>query len=119
MSEPVTLSPDDTQEIAGKVEAQASESREYDAVLLPRGSLSGGPTFADKVAVLKGHRDKFGPGLGADRVYSRDCTSGVLVTASPDDTFLFPTDHPKAGANRYTWSEPDASGVRYVKLVDA
>lgn len=68
--------------------------------------------FAEQVEV---HLSLFPPGT---KLYVRNQGSWSFVSPSPEDTLLFPTDHAKAGQERYTWApHPTAKGVSIGTLV--
>jgi hypothetical protein len=98
-----------------------------DAIMLPPDYLN---TLTDTYQKLSAINLRFRAMLGL-RVGDKAVTScemtvarapavkgSLFLHAAYHETLLYPNDHPKAGQDRYRWSEPDAEGVRFGVLAD-
>ncbi|CAB4130954.1 hypothetical protein UFOVP124_45 [uncultured Caudovirales phage] len=62
---------------------------------------------------------EFGPILKVRQLIKKTLSDGrIFLPKTPDDTFLFPSNHPRHPQERYTWTERDAKdGVLYGTLI--
>lgn len=59
-------------------------------------------------------------GLKRGKGHCRNQAGFVFVTGDPTDTLLFPTDHPRAGEERYEWveGEGEIKGIFFGTLTE-
>ena len=70
-----------------------------DAIMAPMAHAGAG----DAATRLGRLQAEFAPLLGASRVFVRHQGVAHFVSASPDDTLLFPQTDPRSGRPRYEW----------------
>lgn len=83
-----------------------------DAILAPIGHAGAG----DAATRLGRLQAEFAPLLRATRVFVRHQGAAHFVSASPDDTLLFPQADPRSGRPRYEWVDR-GDGVSLGRLI--
>ena len=83
-----------------------------DAIMAPIAHAGAG----DAATRLGRLQDEFAPILGANRVFVRHQGVAHFVSASPDDTLLFPQADPRSGRPRYEWADR-GDGVSLGRLI--